>query len=683
MIKKVRWMLKEQSSERVAALSKELGISYTVARLLINRKHDTQEKAKAFIKKSLSDLYDPFLIPDMEKGALRIQEAIANDEKITIYGDYDVDGVTSSVIMHQYLVSKGAKVGIYIPDRSDDGYGLNVGAIKAIVDDGTKLIITVDCGITAIEEIDFANSLGIDVIVTDHHECKEEMPKAVAVINPKRPDSEYPFKELAGVGVAFKLICALAEKNPSKQSGEIEKYLELVAFGTIADVMPLVNENRVLVSIGLKKISKTTNVGLLALIEEAGLRNKKITAGTIGYILAPRVNAAGRVSSAMLAVNLLLTDDRDKARELAKELCDANRERQEDENKIFLEAMQKIRDEKLMDKRIIVLEKENWHHGIIGIVASRITDMYYLPSVMISFDEKGEGKGSCRSISSFNMYNALEHHDDYLDKFGGHALAAGISVSREKFPQFKQKIEEYAMETIREEDLEKIQEIDCEIEASYITVDNIETLSYLEPYGMGNNSPVFMCKELKIKEVRAISGGKHTRFTLESNGKQFFGLMFGKSMNALPYYEGEYVDICCSLDISVFKGEKQVQVVLKDLRLSLSMKGEEDRQKSLIEKYRKQELSEEEMIEIAPIKDDFVKIYRAILKQDGEFEFSVLARENRVGLAKFVVCIDVLEEMGLIANMSEGEYKRSIEMAKTQGKINLFESKILKSLGRG
>ncbi|HWQ51999.1 MAG TPA: single-stranded-DNA-specific exonuclease RecJ [Terriglobales bacterium] len=675
MVRQRTWVIKEQSPQDVSALCLTLGVSEIIARLLINRGLTTAELAKSFLNKSIDSLHDPMLLTDMDKAVARIEGAIENKERITIFGDYDVDGVTSTAILHRYLTGRGASVGYYIPSRTEEGYGVSLAAIDHIVEDGTRLVITVDSGITATPEIAHAADLGLDVVVTDHHECRPELPAACAVVNPKRPDSAYPFKELAGVGVVFKLICAMEGRE--KLQSCIDRFAELAAFGTIADVMPLTGENRVLVSLGIKRIEHTSDAGLKALIANSGVGQKRLTAGTIGYTLAPRVNAAGRLGCADMAVELFLTGDRNRAEGAAKDLCDANRTRQEEENKILQEAQGKLAaDPDFAKRKVIILSEQGWHHGIIGIVASRLTDIYHLPCVMISFDEDGGGKGSCRSIPAFNIYDALGACSPFLEKFGGHALAAGLSLRRENFEAFKEALWAIAAERLTEEDLISRLSIDCEIAGGDVTTATVHDVSYLEPYGMGNPAPVFLCRELTIADIAPMSGDKHLRLTLTNGGQRLTCFMFGSGTADMPFGVGERIDICCTLDLSTYRGETSVQVVIKDLREAASQ------QKALEGGLARYAARGEggDADAPAPGKSDFVAVYK--LLQSG-FSGSVREMARRLATVpsgvmdpfRAAICLDVLEEMGIIRR-ADG----AITVNKIEGKINLNQSKILQSL---
>ena len=500
-------------SPQVRAISRELGITMPTAQLLVNRGCLTPEAARSFLSKEEEMLHDPFLMRDMDEATYRIAEALEDNEKIVIFGDYDVDGVTSVSSLYLYLKDHGADVSYYIPCRSGEGYGVSDAAVRKLAGDGCKLIITVDTGITAVREVETARSLGVDVIVTDHHECHDEIPDAVAVVNPRRKDCEYPFKELAGVGVVFKLLCALESVlNPENRLIDCvrrvsRKYGDLVAIGTVADVMPVRDENRLIISYGLSLIEETERPGLAELIDATTAdsksgKKKRITAAFIGYTIAPRINAAGRISNASIAVDLFLAEDRETAAPIARQLCDINRERQTGENAIVEEAYAKIAAEHDFEKDpVVILDDESWHHGIIGIVASRITERYSCPSILISFEgsENGEiGKGSGRSVKGLNLVDALGKCSDLLEKYGGHELAVGLTIKRENLPEFRRRLNEYARECLSEGQTESTLDAECELSPEDITLEQASELYGLEPFGVSNPVPMFVLYDVPL-----------------------------------------------------------------------------------------------------------------------------------------------------------------------------------------
>ena len=683
-MKQRTWELQEQDEAVVASLQQGLGVSPVIARLLCNRGLTTVQKAKDFLNKSIDSLYDPLLIPDMDKAVARIEQAVAAGEKITIFGDYDVDGITSTSVLYRYLTGRGATVEYYIPNRCEEGYGISRAAVDRIRENGSTLIVTVDSGITAIDEVEYAKSLGIDTVVTDHHECQEHLPDAAAVVNPKRVDSRYPFKDLAGVGVVFKLVCAMNRRENLQKT--IDDFAGLVAFGTIADVMPLVGENRVIVALGMTRIEHSRNPGLKALVARAGVEHRRIRASTIGFTLAPRVNAAGRVGGARRAVELFLTQDPLEADEIAASLCEANRVRQEEEDKILRRALAQIeQDEDFSKHKIIVLAGKEWHHGIIGIVSSRLSDRYYLPSIMISFDEDGVGKGSCRSIASFNIYEALEKCSDYLEKFGGHALAAGLTVRRENYEAFRSAILEIADSQLTDEDLSPKINIDCEIDARDISMDTVMDIRYLEPYGMGNPAPVFLCRGLVIVDIYPLSGDKHLRLTLRHGNLTFAAFLFGHSSSQFEFLRGERIDICCNIDLNTFRGVSSVQVVIKDYRESEKQVAQRERGRALYARLRQGELDGAQAIAVLPHKTDFVAVYRLFCSKQTPDTLSMTARllstidHGPMEHCRLRICLDVLEEMGIL-NMTVDGDSLQVTVNHIEGKVNLNNSVILQEL---
>lgn len=674
--------MKKQDPTAVQNLCTALGESPIVAKLLINRGQDTPEKARRFLCDSIDTLHDPMLLRDMDKAVARIEQAERAGEKITIYGDYDVDGVTSTAILYRYLKERGFAVDYYIPDRVEEGYGINCGALDTIAASGTGLLITVDSGITAIEEIAYASKMGLDVIVTDHHECKETLPVCCAVVNPKRPDCGYPFQELAGVGVAFKLIAALAGRD--RLQYVIDNFCELAAFGTIADVMPLHGENRVLVALGLKRIEHTRNIGLAALMEKAGVRGRKITAGTVGFTLAPRINAAGRIGCATRSVELFLTRDPKQAAQIASELCDVNRQRQEEENVILEQAEEMIAaDPDFAKKKIIVLAHDGWHHGVIGIVASRLSDKYYLPSVLISFDGDA-GKGSGRSVRGFNLYEALAAVGDSLVKFGGHALAAGLTVDRESFPAFRQRLEAYAQEKLDEELLTPVLDIDCALAGEDIRRETIKKIYRLEPYGMGNPAPVFLLEDAEIVDYISLGGGKHMKMTLRKDGAVFPCICFGRPLAEFPYFIGDRIDVAGGLEINVFRGEETPQISLKDIRMNCEFARRIEEEADICRRFHAREgITPAEAERVLPLRRDFEAVFQYLRREEKEdtaqrlFRASGLAAGSSFG--RFLICLAVFEDMELL-RIDRTEKGMRLAVQKASEKKDLDRSEILIAL---
>ena len=560
-----KWECNEIDEEKVKIIKEKYNLTDLVANILVGRNILEEDEIKVFLNPTRNDFYDPFLLPDMEIAVNRIIKAIDNKEDIIIYGDYDVDGITSICVLKQFLEDRGIKVSQTIPNRLDEGYGLNKEAIERIAKENYKLMITVDCGISGIEEIEYANSLGIETIVTDHHEPLDILPKAIAVIDPKIKESKYPFNQLAGVGVVFKFIQAISKKLELDEK-EYLKFLDLVAIGTISDIVPLVDENRVIAKLGLKLVEVTKNLGLKTLLSSLGFQ--KINSVTISFGVAPRINACGRMGKAEEALNLFLTKDIIEAQNLTNKLNEYNRVRQEIEKKIYEDAIAKIEKDNLKDKNCIVLAGENWHHGVIGIVASKITDMYFKPSILICMEEES-GKGSGRSIPGFDLHNALCKTSDYLKKYGGHEMAVGLSLHRKDFEEFRKAFEQHA-NTSSIEEIIPIINIDKQVIDKELTVSSVKDLEKLEPYGEANKCPLFLYKNLKIDSIRSLTEGKHMKLTLKTENNNVITAMgFNMGNRAEEFLIGDKVDIVGMLEINEFNGIQNIQFNLKDIMKSL------------------------------------------------------------------------------------------------------------------
>ena len=563
MKKKIEYIIAD--TNLVEQISKKFNISELVATILVNRGITEDKEIEIFLEPTRDDFHNPMTLPDIEKAILRIEKAIKNQEKVIIYGDYDVDGITSITVLKKFLEERGLKTDYYIPNRLDEGYGLNNEAIRKLADENYTLMITVDCGISGNEEIELANKLGIETIITDHHEPLDVLPNAYAVIDPKREDSKYPFRHLAGVGVVFKLIQALS-MHLNLEAKEYLKYLDIVCVGTISDIVPLFGENRVIAKLGMKLVEVTKNIGLKSLLKASGYKN--VSSMAISFGIAPRINACGRMGCADRALELLLTTDRDKAIELARSIGVYNIQRQTEEKRIFEEANAQIKKEKLENSEAIILGGENWHHGVIGIVASKITELYYKPSILVCFEEgKDIGKGSGRSIPGFDLHAALCSTSDYLEKYGGHEMAVGLSLKKSNFQKFRQKFEQIARDN-HTEDLVSVIKIDKEINLKDINLENVKQLKLLEPFGEANKTPIFIYKNLKIDSIRALSEGKHLKLTLKDGNTIINAIGFNMGEYSEEFLIGDKIDVIGLLEINTFNGVENVQINMKDLRKS-------------------------------------------------------------------------------------------------------------------
>lgn len=556
-----KWQVNEIDNNEIERIEKSFNISKLVASIIAGKGLKTDEEIEVFLHPRRTDFHNPFLMPDMEKAANRIVEAIKNNEKVAIYGDYDVDGITSSTVLHRFLKDRGLNTNIYIPNRLCEGYGLNAEEIKKIAEEGHTLMITVDCGITGKAEVELAKSLGIDTIVTDHHEPPEELPEAIAVVDCKRKDNKYPFRELAGVGVTFKLTQAISKILNLKEEENL-KYLDIVCIGTISDIVPLVDENRTISKLGLMLLNQTKNVGLKVLLESLGY--KKIDSTAVSFGIAPRVNACGRMGHERVALELFLTDDVKRARELAKELNDFNTKRQEIEKRIFEEALEQIKNGQEEKNPCIILRKENWHHGVIGIVSSKITEMYFKPSILMAIEGE-DCKGSGRSIPGFDIHEALEKCNKTIKQFGGHSMAIGITVESANFEAFKSSVLNYAKEK-HIEDIVPVLNIDEKLQLKDITMKDVRDLALLEPFGEANKPPLFQINNVKIETIRTLSEGKHLKMDIKDDNTKFGTIGFNLGSLANEYKIGDKIDIAGYLEINSFGGRDSIQINIKDIK---------------------------------------------------------------------------------------------------------------------
>ena len=542
-----KWEFYEENSEEIIDIAKKHNISELLTKILVNRGITDDKEIDTFLNPTRNDFYDPYLMPDMDKAVERIIKAINNQEKVMIYGDYDVDGITSITVLKKFLEERGLKTGHYIPNRLEEGYGLNENAIRSIAEQKYTLMITVDCGISGIEEVELANQLGIETIITDHHEQSESLPNAYAIINAKRKDSQYPFRGLAGCGAVFKLIQAISLRLGLEEK-EFLKYLDIVCVGTISDIVPLVDENRVIAKLGLKLVAQTRNIGLRELILQSGY--KKIDSNTISFGVAPRINACGRMGYQEEALDLFLTNNIEEAREITTRLNSYNLERQTKEKDIFEQAIKELEKEDIEKLNTIVLSGDNWHHGVIGIVASKLTEKFYKPTILICFEDN-IGKGSGRSLPGFDLHEALVETSAYLEKYGGHEMAVGLSLKKEKYNDFKLAFEEIAKSKNIQQIIPVIK-IDSIITAKDVNKKTIQDLEMLEPFGEKNKNPIFVYKNLKIDSIRALSEGKHLKLTLKDDNLLINAIGFNLGYLSEEYLIGDKIDIAGNLEINKY-----------------------------------------------------------------------------------------------------------------------------------
>ncbi len=700
------WQLKSYDEALAREISEDLGICTNTAALLCLRGIDSTDVAKRFLRKETCSFYNPFLIKDMDRAADRIILAIQKNEKICVYGDYDVDGITSTSLLCLYLESKGISCTHYIPDRNSEGYGMNTAAIESIAKSGTSLIVTVDTGVTAVDEVEFGKALGLDFIVTDHHECKDELPSCI-VVNPCRHDCEYPYKALAGVGVVFKLICAVEMALENKKdevpaellSKLFSKYAQIVALGTVADVMPATDENRLIISIGLSMMQKSPDPWCRSILDFYGFYGKKggdkqISSSTIGYIIAPRINAAGRIGDVELAVKLFLTKSKAESDAYASELCELNRKRQIMENDIVEEAVEMIQKSE-SDEPFIILSSDNWHQGIIGIVASRISERYSKPCILITFcnEDKLSGKGSGRSVPGISLYDALEYASEHLVKFGGHELAAGLTVSRDNLEKFKEKINEYAKNKSFDKDAVVPIEVDCEPIPSEINSTSVKELRLLEPFGYGNPSPLFMISNATISDITPLANDKHCRFNLTKNGYTFQAVYFGTPASKLGLCNTDKVDVLYLMEINCYAGKENLQLIVKDVRANKTLTDYIDDQDDLYNRI----ISGDTLYDVIgddviPTRDDFKAVYLYVLRllkwESKTLDYAYIARSvcasgYYIGVCKTRLILDIFKEKDLIdLEVLEG---RTVKISRSDRlapgvKVSLDGSQILISL---
>ena len=681
-----KWNLAAPERSAVEGL-RRAGLPALAALVLCARGLDAPAAAQDFLSAGEAPLHDPFLLRDMDKAAARLTLALERGESIAVYGDYDVDGITSTCLLTQFLRSRGGQVIPYIPDRLEEGYGLNREAVDHLHQAGVSLIVTVDCGITAVAETDYANSLGMEVIITDHHECKEGLPAAAAVVDPHRSDCGYPFPCLAGVGVALKL--ALALTPPEERQAVFERCSDLAAVGTVADVMSLTGENRTIVRQGLRALAHTRRPGFKALIREAGAESRCLTATGIGFTLAPRINAAGRMGKAWVAAELLLTDDPARAELLAKELCELNRERQAIEADIYQECLSRLERESAAPRRALVLSGENWHQGVVGIVASRLAERYSCPTFMICLQD-GKGKGSCRSFGGFNLFKALESCADLLEGFGGHALAAGFTILEEHIDAFRKRMEECVEAWSGGAELVSVLDIDAELpDPNLLTVEEVHGLGVLEPYGAGNPKPVFSLSGCTVSTLSEVGGGRHLKLRLSRCGHSLDAIFFSVTARMAGLAPGDRVDVAFTPQINEFRGTRSVQLQLCDLRPAPTRM---EAEQALYDRLRQGEnLTAREAAALIPSRAEFAAVWRYLSGHARQGRVEDTARRLARGVSRTygiketvmrtMVCLEVLDEHGLIRVEQSTDHLR-IDLCQVEGKVDLEDSALMKRLRR-
>lgn len=674
-----KWKIGSPAEQGVALL-RAAGYPYLLSIVLAARGIDTPEAAASYLERERKLTISPMLMRDMDKAVERIQRAINDGETIAVFGDYDVDGITSTVLLMDYLKNCGVHCLRHIPRRIEDGYGLGKDAIARLHEQGATLLITVDCGITGNDEVEFANSLGMDVVITDHHECKETLPNATAVVDPHRPDCPYPFKHLAGVGVALKLVMALG--GESREDALFARYCTLAAIGTVADVMRMEGENRTIVYCGLAALPHTDFVGIHALLKEAGLLGKPVTSIQIGFVLSPRINAAGRMGAADLAADLLETDDPAKAEELARALCDLNRERQMVEQTICADATEKIEKLPAEDRSALVLSSEAWHQGVVGIVASRLSEKYSCPSFMIHLKD-GTGKGSCRSYGGFNLFAALESCSDLLDGFGGHELAAGFTIPEENIDTFRTRMNRYVRSATGNELPVSCLDVDAPIGCpAAVTLSEVEQLDQLEPYGAGNPRPVFALLGATVDAIQPVGQGKHLKLRLSKGTCRFDAIFFSVTAEMCGIAVGARVDAAFYLQANTFRGATTLQLQMVDIRPSLTPSRHEAADLELLHRLTAGgTLTAQECGRLRSSRSQFAAYWVALERRvrTGKLETDLLpylrCLAEQVGgnesFLRAALSLCVFAERGLLSVTVQGD-RLTVSLNAIQGKVDLF-----------
>lgn len=674
-----KWEVRPLDKERAAAFAQTYGVPFFLAMLMNIRGLDDAAHLREFLGEG-EPLSDPFLLKDMDKAAARITRAVDNMEKIAVYGDYDADGVTSTAMLYSYLETRGADVIFYIPQREGEGYGMNIGAVEYLKEQGVSLIVTVDNGISSVQEVARANELGIDVVVTDHHRPQEILPDAVAVVDAYRPDDTSPYKHFSGVGIAFKLLMAL-EDGAGDVEDLLEAYSDLAAIGTIGDIVPLTGENRTLIRAGLERLSQSDRPGVQALLENAGIAGKALTSTNVAFTLVPRINATGRMGAPERAVRLLISGYEEEAEVLSEEICADNEERRRVEAEIAEAAFADIEAKGYMKDRVVVVDGENWHHGVIGIVASRVTERCGKPCMIISRGET-EAKGSGRSIEGFSLFEAICACGDLLIKFGGHPMAAGITLKPENIEAFRKRINQYASEHFPQMPTQTVT-LDCKLNPAALSVSMAQSLTQLEPFGNGNPQPVFGLFNMELSNVTPVGGGGHLRLTLEKNGAVITAMRFNTKPEELPYHIGDKIDLAVQLEAREFRGQPSLTVIVRDMKFAAFNTEKNIASLASFEKWQRGEvLSAEDKNRLYPDRACLAAIYRALRtvngKETDQVRFvSQFGKDMTLGL--FKTALLVFEERGLVhSEIADDTFTATL--IETSGKTDITRSPVLLAL---
>ena len=674
-----KWEVRPLDKERAAAFAQTYGVPFFLAMLMNIRGLDDATHLREFLGEG-EPLSDPFLLKDMDKAAARITRAVDNMEKIAVYGDYDADGVTSTAMLYSYLETRGADVIFYIPQREGEGYGMNIGAVEYLKEQGVSLIVTVDNGISSVQEVARANELGIDVVVTDHHRPQEILPDAVAVVDAYRPDDTSPYKHFSGVGIAFKLLMAL-EDGAGDVEDLLEAYSDLAAIGTIGDIVPLTGENRTLIRAGLERLSQSDRPGVQALLENAGIAGKALTSTNVAFTLVPRINATGRMGAPERAVRLLISGYKEEAEVLSEEICADNEERRRVEAEIAEAAFADIEAKGYMKDRVVVVDGENWHHGVIGIVASRVTERCGKPCMIISRGET-EAKGSGRSIEGFSLFEAICACGDLLIKFGGHPMAAGITLKSENIEAFRKRINRYAAEHFPQMPTQTVT-LDCKLNPAALSVSMAQSLTQLEPFGNGNPQPVFGLFNMELSNVTPVGGGGHLRLTLEKNGAVITAMRFNTKPEELPYHIGDKIDLAVQLEAREFRGQPSLTVIVRDMKFAAFNTEKNIASLASFEKWQRGEaLSAEDKNRLYPDRACLAAIYRALRtvngKETDQVRFvSQFGKDMTLGL--FKTALLVFEERGLVhSEIADDTFTATL--IETSGKTDITRSPVLLAL---